>query len=129
MLGKRPARGWPRSKRAAPDALKAPNRIRREGENRFDCTTAGHHSARLECPLHHAQGVVEGPLHLVQHHAVGTSQNDRAGRGELGFLHQDQLVVRDALLKDLGSLTQCFGIERLLTLQIGCKISGGLNLV
>mmetsp|Transcript_16167 Transcript_16167/g.39088 ORF Transcript_16167/g.39088 Transcript_16167/m.39088 type:complete len:308 (+) Transcript_16167:85-1008(+) len=41
---------------------------------------SGDHRPLLHKGAHHAQGVVDGPLRLLQHHAVGTPNQDRHSR-------------------------------------------------
>ena len=44
------------------------------------------------------------PLHLVAVEVVGTAQDDGGGGAFLGALDQDQLVVANSALGNLGSL-------------------------
>ena len=57
-------------------------------------------------------------FHFVTVEIIRTTEYNRTSRPSLGSLHEDQLVVGDPLLANLGGLPEEAGLEALLALHV-----------
>lgn len=90
-----------------------------DGQGRLNRSTTGNDAPALQRPLDDAQGVMQRPLHLVEHVVVRASQDDAAGAHDLCALDEDELVVGYPLLHDLICETEVCRLERLVPLEVG----------
>mmetsp|Transcript_1258 Transcript_1258/g.1854 ORF Transcript_1258/g.1854 Transcript_1258/m.1854 type:complete len:496 (-) Transcript_1258:108-1595(-) len=88
------------------------------GEGCLDTAATRNDRVAFEDTLDHAERIVNGAVHLIQHVVIGAAEEEGDCLGGFAPTDHSDGVIRNALLEDLRRRAKACGVEGLVTLHI-----------